>query len=96
MGRDHYLPILKEAGVADEDYEWFEGYHTISQAQTADIVGRCDVVAVITSYAGHLLLYQTRSCITPQQTLFLIHNSGAGSLRREILKKFKTDATEKD
>ncbi|HQB82264.1 MAG TPA: hypothetical protein PLR50_02110, partial [Candidatus Rifleibacterium sp.] len=47
VGRDHYLPILKEAGVANEDYEWYEGYHTISQARTAEIVGRCDLAVVV-------------------------------------------------
>ena len=67
VGRDHYLPILKEAGVANEDYEWYEGYHTISQARTAEIVGRCDLAVVVTSYAGHLLLYQVRPCIKEHQ-----------------------------
>jgi len=80
---------LKEAGVRDADYEWYEGYHTISQSRTSEIVGRCDVVAVITSYAGHLLLWQTRNAIRPDQTHFLIHHSGAGSLRQAILDKFK-------
>ena len=89
VGRDHYLPILKEAGVANENYEWYEGYHTISQARTAEIVGRCDLVVVVTSYAGHLLLYQVRPCIEDHQHFFKIHNSGAGSLRKEILKTFK-------
>lgn len=89
VGRDHYLPILKEAGVANEDYEWYEGYHTISQARTAEIVGRCDLAVVVTSYAGHLLLYQVRPCIKDHQHFFKIHNSGAGSLRKEILKTFK-------
>jgi len=89
VGRDHYLPILKEAGVANEDYEWYEGYHTISQARTAEIVGRCDLAVVVTSYAGHLLLYQVRPCIKEHQHFFKIHNSGAGSLRKEILKTFK-------
>ena len=89
VGRDHYLPILKEAGVTNEDYEWYEGYHTISQARTAEIVGRCDLVVVVTSYAGHLLLYQVRPCIEDHQHFFKIHNSGAGSLRKEILKTFK-------
>lgn len=89
VGRDHYLPILKEAGVKDEDYEWYEGYHTISQARTAEIVGRCDLVVVVTSYAGHLLLYQVRPCIKEHQHFFKIHKSGAGSLRKEILKTFK-------
>jgi hypothetical protein len=89
VGRDHYLPILKEAGVKDEDYEWYEGYHTISQARTAEIVGRCDLVVVVTAYAGHLLLYQVRPCIKEHQHFFKIHKSGAGSLRKEILKTFK-------
>jgi len=89
VGRDHYWPILKEAGVANEDYEWYEGYHTISQARTAEIVGRCDLAVVVTSYAGHLLLYQVRPCIKDHQHFFKIHNSGAGSLRKEILKAFK-------
>lgn len=89
VGRDHYLPILKEAGVANEDYEWYEGYHTISQARTAEIVGRCDLAVVVTSYAGHLLLYQVRPCIKENQHFFKIHNSGAGSLRKEIVKTFK-------
>lgn len=89
VGRDHYLPILKEAGVANEDYEWYEGYHTISQARTSEIVGRCDLAVVVTSYAGHLLLYQVRPCIKEHQHFFKIHNSGAGSLRKEILKTFK-------
>ena len=89
VGRDHYWPILKEAGVDNEDYEWYEGYHTISQARTAEIVGRCDLVVVVTSYAGHLLLYQVRPCIQPHQHFFKIHKSGAGSLRKEILKTFK-------
>lgn len=89
VGRDHYLPILKEAGVKNEDYEWYEGYHTISQARTAEIVGRCDLIVVVTSYAGHLLLYQVRPCIREHQHFFKIHNSGAGSLRKEILATFK-------
>ena len=89
VGRDHYINILKEAGVKDEDYEWYEGYHTISQSRTAEIVGRCDLVVVVTSYAGHLLLYQVRPCIKPHQHFFKIHNSGAGSLRKEILATFK-------
>jgi outer membrane murein-binding lipoprotein Lpp len=89
VGRDHYLPILKEAGVSDNDYEWYEGYHTISQARTAEIVGRCDIIVVVTSYAGHLLLYQVRPCIKEHQHFFKIHNSGAGSLRKEILNTFK-------
>jgi len=89
VGKDHYWPLLKEAGVKEADYEWYEGYHTISQARTSEIVGRCDLAVVITSYAGHLLLHQTRNSITPRQTLFLIHNSGAGSLRLQIIEKFK-------
>ena len=89
VGRDHYWPILKEAGVEDGDYEWYEGYHTISQARTAEIVGRCDLIVVVTSYAGHLLLYQIRPCIKPHQHFFKIHNSGAGSLRKEIVETFK-------
>ncbi|MFZ5952514.1 MAG: hypothetical protein ACOYXC_17570 [Candidatus Rifleibacteriota bacterium] len=89
VGRDHYLPILEEAGVEDEDYEWYEGYHTISQARTAEIVGRCDLVVVVTAYAGHLLLYQVRPCIKEHQHFFKIHKSGAGSLRKEILRTFK-------
>lgn len=84
VGRDHYLPVLAEAGVTEEDYEWYEGYRTISQARTADIVGRCDLIVVITSYAGHLLLYQSRCCITPKQKFVPIHSSGAGSLRQKI------------
>ncbi|HAE37408.1 MAG TPA: hypothetical protein DCG57_02080, partial [Candidatus Riflebacteria bacterium] len=79
----------KEAGVDNEDYEWYEGYHTISQARTAEIVGRCDLVVVVTAYAGHLLLYQVRPCIQAHQHFFKIHKSGAGSLRKEILKTFK-------
>jgi outer membrane murein-binding lipoprotein Lpp len=89
VGRDHYWPILKEAGVQDSDYEWYEGYHTISQSRTAEIVGRCDLVVVVTSYAGHLLLYQVRPCIKENQHFFKIHNSGAGSLRKEIVNTFK-------
>jgi hypothetical protein len=89
VGRDHYLPILKEAGVSENDYEWYEGYHTISQARTSEIVGRCDLVVVVTSYAGHLLLYQVRPCIKEGQHFFKIHNSGAGSLRKEIVHTFK-------
>ncbi|RCK80151.1 MAG: hypothetical protein OZSIB_3655 [Candidatus Ozemobacter sibiricus] len=89
VGRDHYRPVLEEAGVRDADYEWYEGYHTISQARTAEIVGRCDVIVVITSYAGHLHTWQTRHAVGPHQTLFLIHSSGAGSLRQQILEKFK-------
>lgn len=89
VGRDHYLSILKEAGVENEDYEWYEGYHTISQSRTAEIVGRCDLVVVVTSYAGHLLLYQVRPCIKDHQHFFKIHNSGAGSLRKEIVKTFR-------
>lgn len=89
VGRDHYLAVLKEAGVKDADYEWYEGYHTISQARTAEICGRCDVIVVVTSYAGHLHTWQTRNAVGPHQTLFLIHSSGAGSLRQQILEKFK-------
>lgn len=89
VGRDHYWNTLKEAGVKNEDYEWYEGYHTISLARTAEIVGRVDLAVVVTSYAGHLLLYQVRPCIKPHQHFFKIHNSGAGSLRAEILKTFK-------
>lgn len=89
IGRDHYWPILKEAGVNDGDYEWYEGYHTISQARTAEIVGRCFLIVVVTSYAGHLLLYQVRPCIKEHQHFFKIHNSGAGSLRKEIVNTFK-------
>lgn len=84
VGRDHYWPVLEEAGVAEHDYEWYEGYKTISLARTADIVGRCDLVVVVTSYAGHLLLYQSRDCITPKQKFAPIHSSGAGSLRKTI------------
>lgn len=89
IGRDHYWPTLKEAGVKNEDYEWYEGYHTINLARTAEIVGRCDLAVVVTSYAGHLLLYQVRPCIQPHQHFFKIHNSGAGTLRKEILAAFK-------
>ncbi|MBQ3643110.1 MAG: hypothetical protein II961_00800 [Candidatus Riflebacteria bacterium] len=86
--REQYWPTLKEAGVEDSDYEWYEGFHTISQARTNEIVGRCDVAVVMTSYAGHLYLFQVRACINKNQHLFLIHNSGAGTLRTEILKTF--------
>ncbi len=86
--REQYWPTLKEAGVEDADYEWYEGFHTISQARTNEIVGRCDVAVVMTSYAGHLYLFQVRACINKNQHLFLIHNSGAGTLRTEILKTF--------
>ena len=86
--REQYWPTLKEAGVEDADYEWYEGFHTISQARTSEIVGRCDVAVVMTSYAGHLYLFQVRACINKNQHLFLIHNSGAGTLRTEILKTF--------
>lgn len=89
ISRDHYLNLLKEAGVENEDYEWYEGYHTISLARTAEIVGRVDIAVVVTSYAGHLMLYQVRPCIKPHQHFFKIHNSGAGSLRKEILNTFK-------
>ncbi len=89
VGRDHYRAVLEEAGVRDADYEWYEGYHTISQARTAEIVGRCDVIVVVTSYAGHLHTWQTRNAVGPHQTLLLIHSSGAGSLRQQILEKFK-------
>jgi hypothetical protein len=95
VGRDHYWPLLKEAGVHDEDYEWYEGYHTISQARTNDICGRADVVAIVTSYAGHLILWQVRNCIRPDQTLFLIHKSGAGSLRQHIIDAFRKGSGEK-
>lgn len=94
VGRDHYLAVLKEAGVKDSDYEWYEGYHTISQARTGEIVGRCDVIVVVTSYAGHLHTWQTRNAIGPHQHLFLIHSSGAGSLRQQILEKFKKTESE--
>ena len=86
--REQYWPTLKEAGVEESDYEWYEGFHTISQARTNEIVGRCDVAVVMTSYAGHLYLFQVRACINKNQHLFLIHNSGAGTLRTEILKTF--------
>lgn len=89
IGRDHYWPILREAGVNSDDYEWYEGYHTKSQSRTSEIAGRCDIVVVVTSYAGHLLLYQIRPCIKEHQHFFKIHNSGAGSLRKEILNAFK-------
>ncbi len=86
--REQYWATLKEAGVEDVDYEWYDGFHTISQARTNEIVGRCDVAVVMTSYAGHLYLFQVRACIRPDQHLFLIHNSGAGTLRTEILNTF--------
>ena len=86
--REQYWPTLKEAGVEDADYEWYDGFHTISQARTNEIVGRCDVAVVMTSYAGHLYLFQVRACINKNQHLFLIHNSGAGTLRTEILNTF--------
>lgn len=91
VGIDHYWPVLREAGVIEGDYEWYDGYHTIPQSRTCDIVGRCDVVVVVTAYAGHLHLFQTRACIRPDQTLLLIHKSGAGSLRKELIEKFKAD-----
>ncbi|NLM17124.1 MAG: hypothetical protein GX221_05340 [Candidatus Riflebacteria bacterium] len=84
VGRDHYAAVLKEAGVKYEDYEWYDGYHTISQARTAEIVGRADLIVVVTSYAGHLLLYQVRPCIEKHQLFLKIHSSGAGSLKKEI------------
>ena len=86
--REQYWPTLKEAGIEDADYEWYDGFHTISQARTNEIVGRCDVAVVMTSYAGHLYLFQVRACINKNQHLFLIHNSGAGTLRTEILNTF--------
>ena len=86
--REQYWSTLKEAGVKEEDYEWYDGFHTISQARTNEIVGRCDVAVVMTSYAGHLYLFQVRACIKENQHLFLIHNSGAGTLRTEILNTF--------
>ncbi len=86
--REQYWPTLKEAGIEDADYEWYDGFHTISQARTNEIVGRCDVAVVMTSYAGHLYLFQVRACISKNQHLFLIHNSGAGTLRTEILNTF--------
>lgn len=89
VGRDHYLPLLKEAGVKDPDYEWYEGYKTISQNRTAEIVRRCDLVVVITAYAGHLHTWQTRATCTDQQTLVYIHNSGTGTLRQQIIEKFR-------
>ncbi|MBF0546311.1 MAG: hypothetical protein HQM08_17840 [Candidatus Riflebacteria bacterium] len=89
VGRDHYWALLKEAGVKDCDYEWYDGYRTISQARTAEIVRRCDVVVVITAYAGHLHTWQTRSTVTDQQDLYFIHNSGTGTLRQQILEKYK-------
>ncbi|MBF0499096.1 MAG: hypothetical protein HQM09_03090 [Candidatus Riflebacteria bacterium] len=93
VGRDHYLPLMKEAGVKDADYEWYEGYRTISQNRTAEIVRRCDLVVVITSYAGHLHTWQTRDTVTDQQTLVYIHNSGTGTLRQAIIEKFRKDET---
>ena len=87
-GREQYWPVLKEAGIAEADFEWYDGFHTISQARTSEIVGRCDVAVVMTSYAGHLYLFQVRACIKPEQYLFLIHNSGAGTLRKEIYDTF--------
>ena len=87
-GREQYWPVLKEAGIAEADFEWYDGFHTISQARTSEIVGRCDVAVVMTSYAGHLYLFQVRACIKPEQHLFLIHNSGAGTLRKEIYETF--------
>ncbi|MFZ2960208.1 MAG: hypothetical protein WA705_25280 [Candidatus Ozemobacteraceae bacterium] len=89
VGRDHYLPLLKEAGVKEADFEWYEGYRTISQNRTAEIVRRCDFVVVITSYAGHLHTWQTRNTVTEQQTLVYIHNSGTGTLRQQIIEKFR-------
>jgi hypothetical protein len=86
--REQYWSTLKEAGVEEADYEWYDGFHTISQARTNEIVGRCDVAVVMTSYAGHLYLFQVRACIKDNQHLFLIHNSGAGTLRTEILNTF--------
>lgn len=90
VGVDHYWPVLREAGVMEGDYEWYDGYHTIPQSRTCEIVGRCEVVVVVTAYAGHLHLFQTRACIRPDQTLLLIHKSGAGSLRKELIEKFRT------
>lgn len=87
-GREQYWPVLKEAGIAEADFEWYDGFHTISQARTSEIVGRCDVAVVMTSYAGHLYLFQVRACIKSEQHLFLIHNSGAGTLRKEIYETF--------
>lgn len=89
VGRDHYMALLKEAGVKDADYEWYEGYKTISQNRTAEIVRRCDLVVVITAYAGHLHTWQTRATCTDQQTLVYIHNSGTGTLRQQIIEKFR-------
>lgn len=86
--REQYWSTLKEAGIAEADYEWYDGFHTISQARTNEIVGRCDVAVIITSYAGHLYLFQVKASIKPGQHLFLIHNSGAGTLRAEILNTF--------
>ncbi|HNW35266.1 MAG TPA: hypothetical protein PKM25_10070, partial [Candidatus Ozemobacteraceae bacterium] len=89
VGVDHYWPVLREAGVIEGDYEWYDGYHTIPLSRTCEIVGRCDVVVVVTAYAGHLHLFQTRACIKPEQMLLLIHKSGAGSLRKELIEKFR-------
>jgi len=89
VGVDHYWPVLREAGVIEGDYEWYDGYHTIPLSRTCEIVGRCEVVVVVTAYAGHLHLFQTRACIRPDQTLLLIHKSGAGSLRKELIEKFR-------
>ncbi|HOY67039.1 MAG TPA: hypothetical protein PLP29_09125 [Candidatus Ozemobacteraceae bacterium] len=88
VGVDHYWPVLREAGVIEGDYEWYDGYHTIPLSRTCEIVGRSDVVVVVTAYAGHLHLFQTRACIKPDQALLLIHKSGAGSLRKELIAKF--------
>ncbi|MBF0406273.1 MAG: hypothetical protein HQM10_02880 [Candidatus Riflebacteria bacterium] len=91
VGRDHYLALLKEAGVKECDYEWYDGYRTISQSRTAEIVRRCDLVVVITAYAGHLHTWQTRSTVTDQQKLVFIHNSGSGTLRTQILENYKIE-----
>ncbi|HNV68765.1 MAG TPA: hypothetical protein PKO06_03645 [Candidatus Ozemobacteraceae bacterium] len=88
VGRDHYLPVLKEAGVKESDFVWYEGYRTISQNRTAEIMGRCDFIVVITSYAGHLHTWQTRSSRTEGQVLEYIHNSGTGTLRQKIIERF--------
>ncbi len=88
VGRDHYLPVLKEAGVRESDFEWYEGYRTISQNRTAEIMGRCDFIVVITSYAGHLHTWQTRSSRKDGQVLEYIHNSGTGTLRQKIIERF--------
>lgn len=97
IGRDHYLSLLKEAGVKESDFEWYEGYRTISQNRTAEIMGRCDFVVVITSYAGHLHTWQTRSSRTAGQILEYIHNSGTGTLRQKIIERFgpPSDASSK-